>query len=398
MGLIRLLLALAVLVGHSWQIRGLSFVTPSFAVSIFFAISGFYMALVLNRKYEASARGTRLFWSNRLLRLFPSYWAVLLLTLAVYGGSVGFGSAPLASTFQANFPWLQHHTLGSLAPWSVLLFVFVNLFVIGQDITLFSSVAPNGSLSFGANVIGSPSAAHRFLLVPQAWSISLELMFYAIAPFMLRRRLRVLLLLLGASAALRLALILVGLHKDPWTYRFFPTALACFLLGAISYRLAGPATTWHLRARVGLVGVALASAFIVFNGDLASALGHAVPHATGVAQAAAFVAVVLFMPAIFELTKNNRIDVFLGDLSYPLYLVHLMVIQAVLIYSQVYGGLLRHMAQAGTPYVALLALAVSAGIVWLLERPIDRYRQRRVRAYRESAAGETRPRAAEITM
>ena len=88
MGLIRLLLALAVVVGHSWQIRGLSFVTPSFAVSIFFAISGFYMALVLNSKYDVSLRGSRLFWSNRLLRLFPTYWIVFLLTLVVYGGSV----------------------------------------------------------------------------------------------------------------------------------------------------------------------------------------------------------------------------------------------------------------------------------------------------------------------
>ena len=59
------------------------------------------------------------------------------------------------------------------------------------------------------------------------------------------------------------------------------------------------------------------------------------------------------MPPIFELTKNNRIDVFLGDLSYPLYLVHLMVIQILLIYAQVYGGLLRDLVRVGTPYVAL---------------------------------------------
>lgn len=398
MGLIRLLLALAVLVGHSWPIRGLSFVTPSFAVSIFFAISGFYMALVLNSKYEASPRGTRLFWSNRVLRLFPTYWAVLLLTIAVYGGSVALGSAPLAATFRANFPWLQSHTLASLAPGSLLFFVFVNLFIIGQDITLFSFVGSDGSMSLGANAIGSPTAAHRFLVVPQAWSISLELAFYAIAPFLLRRRLRVLVVLLAGSVALRIGLIIIGLDKDPWTYRFFPTALACFLIGAISFRLAGPPRAWHLSARFGLVGVGTTAALIAFNGAFASAVGLAVPHSTGVAQAAAFAAVVLFMPAIFELTKNNRIDVFIGELSYPLYLVHLMVIQVLLIYSQVFGGILRGLVRVGTPYVALVALAVSAVIVWLVERPIDRRRQQRVAAYRERAAGETRPRAAEITV
>jgi peptidoglycan/LPS O-acetylase OafA/YrhL len=395
LGLIRLLLALAVLVGHSWAIRGLSFITPAFAVSIFFAISGFYMALVLNSKYDASGPGRRLFWSNRLLRLFPTYGIILLLTIAIYGGSIALGSPPLASTFRVNFPWLQIHTLASLAPGTLLLFAFVNLFIIGQDVTLFSSVRPNGSLALGPNLIGSPAGAYRFLLVPQAWSLSLELTFYAIAPFLLRRRLRVLFALLGASVALRIALILIGLDHDPWTYRFFPTALACFLLGAISFRLTYQPRTWHVPVRVGLVGVSSAAALIAFNGRLAWALGFAVPHSTGVVQAVAFGVVVVFMPAIFEVTKSNRIDAFLGDLSYPLYLVHLMVIQVLLIYAQVDGGIFRALVRLGTPYVGLLALAIAAGIVLLVERPIDRRRQRRVRTYREASAGETHRRAAE---
>ena len=136
------------------------------------------------------------------------------------------------------------------------------MLVIGQDVTLFSSVGPGGSLVLNANVIGSQSGAYRFLVVPQAWSISLELMFYAIAPFLLRLRLHVLFILLGGSVALRLALMLAGLDHDPWTYRFFPTALACFLLGAISFRLGESWRKREAQTRVGVIGVTLAAALL----------------------------------------------------------------------------------------------------------------------------------------
>jgi peptidoglycan/LPS O-acetylase OafA/YrhL len=397
LGLIRLLLALAVLVGHSWPISGLSFIAPSFAVSIFFAISGFYMALVLAAKYEASPRGTRLFWSNRLLRLFPTYWTILVATVVIYGASVAFGTAPLAATFKANVPWLQGHTLAGLAPGVLLFVVVVNFFIIGQDITLFSSVKPDGSLSLGTNPVGLSAPAHTFLVVPQAWSIALELMFYAVAPFLLRRRLGVLFAVLGGSVVLRIGLESIGLHKDPWTYRFFPTALACFLLGAIAYRLTSAPRAWRPSSRFGLAGLTAAVVLVAFNGRVASLLDLGIPHATGIAQASAMAAVVVFMPAIFELTKNSRIDVFFGDISYPLYLVHYMVILTLGIYSQVFGGFLHTLVRVGTPYTALIAIALSLIIVWLVERPVDRRRQRRVAEYRERADGETRPRAAEIT-
>jgi peptidoglycan/LPS O-acetylase OafA/YrhL len=397
LGLIRLLLALAVVVGHSFPISGLSFIAPSFAVSIFFAISGFYMALVLAAKYEASPRGTRLFWSNRLLRLFPAYWAILVATVVIYGASVAFGTAPLAATIKVNVPWLQGHTLAGLAPGVLLFFVVVNVFIIGQDISLFSTVKPDGSLSLGTTTIGSSVPAHTFLVVPQAWSIALELMFYAVAPFLLRRRLGVLFAVLAGSVALRIGLEAIGLHKDPWTYRFFPTALACFLLGAIGYRLASAPRAWRPSSRFGLVGLTVTVVLIAFNGRFASLLDLGIPHSTGIADASAVAAVVIFMPAIFELTKNSRIDGFVGDISYPLYLVHFMVLFLLGVYSQVFGGFLNAVVRVGTPYPALIAIALSLMIVWFVERPVDRRRQRRVAEYRERADAETRPRAADVT-
>ncbi len=79
MGTLRFILALSVAYGH--LAVPLSFPTADVAVQSFFVISGFYMALVLNEKYGAGSYW--LFVSNRLLRLWPTYFVVLILSLGV---------------------------------------------------------------------------------------------------------------------------------------------------------------------------------------------------------------------------------------------------------------------------------------------------------------------------
>src|SRR5215475_13496698 len=79
MGTLRFLLAFSVAYGHLG--KPLSFPTSDVAVQSFFVISGFYMALVLNEKYGPNSYW--LFISNRLLRLWPAYIVVLVLSLAV---------------------------------------------------------------------------------------------------------------------------------------------------------------------------------------------------------------------------------------------------------------------------------------------------------------------------
>lgn len=79
MGLIRLLLALSVVLAHSTAILGTELVGGSAAVECFFVISGFYMAMVLEKKYFTLDRGVwKTFMASRLARLYPVYLAVLL--------------------------------------------------------------------------------------------------------------------------------------------------------------------------------------------------------------------------------------------------------------------------------------------------------------------------------
>src|SRR5437899_9041000 len=81
MGVIRLLLALSVLIFHAGKFFNYNIVNNTIAVFSFFIISGFYMALVLDKKYSKQ-QSKLLFWSNRLLRIFPLYWLSLLVVFS----------------------------------------------------------------------------------------------------------------------------------------------------------------------------------------------------------------------------------------------------------------------------------------------------------------------------
>ena len=86
MGILRTILALAVVVYHSFKIFGLHMCGGQVAVESFYMISGFYMALILNEKYVGIGSYKK-FILSRFYRIFPVYWVVLLaaLLLSVIG-------------------------------------------------------------------------------------------------------------------------------------------------------------------------------------------------------------------------------------------------------------------------------------------------------------------------
>src|SRR5205814_8031796 len=91
--------------------------------------------------------------------------------------------------------------------------------------------------------IGHPKLLHFYELIPQGWSIALELYFYALAPLLARLSTRVLWGIVAASGALRLLFSTIGLDYR-WQYFFFPTSLVFFVAGLLSYRA--------YRCRIGL--------------------------------------------------------------------------------------------------------------------------------------------------
>lgn len=356
MGVIRLILALAVVLSHMLG-SGVGIISGGLAVQAFFIVSGFYMALVLDSKY--ADRG--LFYSNRLLRLAPTYGVMLLVAgvaLFVFGFS-GTG-ADVAIKAAASNP-----ATGAIA-------LFENVFVLGQEMLFWFSIGPDGALVFdssGPLPSETVTVGWQALLVPQSWSLSMELMFYAVAPFLARMGWRALLGVALASVALRFSGHLMPVDYLLWAGRFFPTALFLFVMGMLAHRalpLAMRAPRW-----IGVVVAIGVAAMLIL-----------LPKAGLVDELyrwTAYVSLAVTTPFIFQAFKNVGWDRWIGELSYPLYLCHLFVLALVIAVTGKESVLIG--------VTASLAMAVL--LVLLVEKPVDRWRQRRVE--RRQAAVENPP-------
>lgn len=303
MGKLRLLLALSVVLAHSpvgpqwWR----PLLDADLAVEVFFVISGFYMALVLSTKYEpVTAAGRASFWRSRFLRIFPAYWivaaSVILFWLAFYHpGITQFFKMPLL-----------------ISVWAAV----SNVALFGLDGLMFIVKTDAGQSLRTSFAEGAGTQPHHLMLIAPAWTLSLELVFYLLAPWISRWRTSALWAIVAASLLVRVALALLGLDSDPWTYRFLPSEFGLFIAGMLAYRgyargmLNTPAPT-----------VALIVLCVVFPllPDGPAFLGRS---ALGIATV---VLAPFALPWLFARSRDDQRDRAIGDLSYPVYLVHLPV-------------------------------------------------------------------------
>jgi len=361
MGIVRLLLALSVLAGHANSILGLRFVFGVIAVQSFYIISGFYMSLILNEKYTGHNNSYKLFITNRLLRLYPIYWIVV--TLTIFFNFLTFslvGTRGISEQYFAFF--LNREDINIL---SMLFLVFTNIAILSQDIVSFLGFnTTDGSIYITSDYLTVPYPLYKFLYVPQAWTVSIELMFYLIAPFLVKRSVFILSLLITISLGLRLILYGQGLNHDPWTYRFFPTELAFFLAGCLSYKFYRRIKDHNFnRIYLMISFVLLVSYTMSFQFIAASYL---------IKQWIYYAILALSLPFIFILTKNNRIDRFTAELSYPVYISHMLVIFVLhsLNFNNngYYFGLM----------VGVVTILVSVLLVEWVVKPVDNRRQKRL--------------------
>lgn len=356
MGLVRFLLAATVVINHTGPLFGLVFTDAYMAIKVFFIISGFYMSLILSEKYTGPGQ-CRLFYSNRFLRLFPVYWVVLLVSLGV---SLFFKyflhTALLLGPWQA---WLPR-----LTPAALLTLVGANVTVLGQDLLFFSHVAGDGTLHFAWDALYRATPSWFFLLIPQAWTISLELLFYALAPWLVRRSTPWLVGLIAVSLAARAGIYLADFPFDPWKQRFFPVEFGFFLLGILAYRLYAALRPVPMPPRLLWTVGGLYLGAIVFYQFLPGAMGK---------EFFLYAATVASIPFLFLLTKKMRFDRAIGELSYPIYIAHWTIIMVV----EYFCGR-RHLPAIALAATIVFCLALNR----LVADPIERYRQRRVLAGR----------------
>lgn len=340
MGLLRYLLAVCVVAAHTAPIFNIPFIPADVAVQAFFIISGFYMAFILEEKYGYGWSQYWLFISNRWLRLLPLYWfllygAVLLSALVLFL----FNKGILVQFFEYSH---------QLSPMTLAFLVISNVMILGQDSILFMGKDMTPTL-------------HSFVFIPQAWSISIELMFYLIAPIIFAKGWRLPFIIMLASFGIRWLLIMQGLTYDPWTYRFFPSELGFFMMGYFSYLLYKKLAWIKRNLSLWQMYGGIVSSLMIFGWLFTY---------TSSWQWLFFLLIMAALPVLFS--SSNNMDRLLGELSYPVYLSHLLIAQ-----SLCYSAYCSTSPMFGL-VVIVLSTVFSLVCVKTLLAPLERYRQQRI--------------------
>jgi len=196
------------------------------AVEIFFLISGFYMELI-GKTYASKLE----FYASRFIRIFALYWATLfaILLVCILGGFFGH--------WGYLRPYINYSSAQS-GLTGMLFAAISNVTLFFQDTVMFVSHDAGKSLQFTLNFHNNTFPLRDYVMVPQGWSVSLELCFYLLVPFLTRLSTKTLLWIILIDIAMRTVFhYCLNLTNDPWSYRFAPFEIGVFMLGMLSYRL-----------------------------------------------------------------------------------------------------------------------------------------------------------------
>jgi len=355
MGTLRLLLALSVAIDHAGGLFGYLMIGGVSAVQTFYLISGFLIAHILSTKYPPDTwEGRWLFYSNRALRIFVPYWFVLAATIAACLVSYWLiGDAAVLTSWLDRFAGLN-------LP-AKLFIVADNLLIFGQDASLW--MMADGHLSFAYDPLMTIGNAIAFNIVAPAWSLALELTFYLVAPYLARCRTKTLVLIYVATQVARFSLYGAGLNNSALTYRFFPLELGLFVLGMLGQRLYQALAPLPERLTTPVTIAVLIAVLSLMH--VATLRSH--PHIF-------YIIVAVTLPSLFSFTKTRPWDRWLGELSYPLYLIHWPVEQIILATDPAAlptGGWFAVMSVA-------ISMALSVLLLTTVITPLDRWRSQRV--------------------
>ncbi|RAI67264.1 acyltransferase [Pseudomonas fluorescens] len=306
MGAYRLLLAVLVAVSHMGKtFMGLN--PGVIAVISFLIISGFVMTSLIERNYKAPEK-VGLFYLDRALRLYPQFLFYFVVSCAVI-----YFLLP-------GTPQAAELTL--------------------RNIAASLAIVPLGFYMFGA--AGS-------WILPPAWSLGLEMCFYLVIPLLIIYRARGVAFVL--SVVVFMAACLGFINTDLYGYRLLPGVLFMFLCGSYLYK----AQPKDLAIAAGTAVVAT----LMFAAIMAGWIERRPFNAEVTAGIA------LGVPAVYLLTKLkfHRIDEFLGNISYGVFLNHYVVMYFLRAFWPIaYDG---HIVAT----VLALSLLLSGVSYYYVERP-----------------------------
>ena len=321
-GYLRFFLAALVVSYHlGYRFAGHGLGVPS--VVGFYVLSGSVVASLIGGPFAGLPLGR--FFAERVLRIYPTYYYFLGLTLA-FVVFTGFGEPK-----------------------------FTALNVIGN-----LSVIPLNYVCFPQFVV---LTGKGFPLVPTAWSLGAELQAYLVLGFSLRCGPRTRLVLGASSLVVFAAAGVRMLDSDLWGYRLLPGIFFMFLAG--SY-LTAPKTGSGFFGRIERWFPAMAWVFVGALSTHCSLAGKydILPVAFGFMVGLPVVALAL------RVRRHFPINHLLGDLSYGIFLAHIPVLWF-------FEWARPALVQGGSRFCPVLALSIVLSLisVYLIEHPIWQFRK-----------------------
>lgn len=327
-GKFRLFLAFLVVLVHS---IGVPF--GAVAVYLFFVLSGYWISHMWTRQYASTRSPYLTFLVSRAWRIFPLYWLCYVITILVCLLTDRFGTET----------WTHVATPEWVARMAVLV----------------------------------SSSGQEHLLRP-AWSLDFEMQFYLVAPLVVLVLRRPAAQAVGAVLAVALGAALAAGHPAwPRTAAHY----GAFFLGGVLCQRSG----WQPGSR--LLGISQGLFVVSLGGIVCWSMAHRLGWTTPLVNEVPWrdVAVVLFgFPlAIASCHRtSDQLDRHLGNLAYPLYLIHdsLDILFEQVLHDR---GLSWKIASLPLQWALMLGAAVAL-YVWV-DRPIDLRRQRFVASRRPGA-------------
>ena len=214
-----------------------------------------------------------------------------------------------------------------------------------------------------------PHQIYKYMYAPQGFSLAIEISFYIICPFLIRKNNYLLLfLIIILSLALRIHLISIGLSGDPWSSRFFFSELAFFILGILGYNF--------YRDKIFLITNIYFQKMVYFIFIVTLLFYSIVPNYEVISGSNIFIndlimyaLFTIFIGTIFDLYKDSSKDRIIGEISYPIYCSHLVIIGATKVF-----GIMSSVSYINTIILFIITIFVSYLAYYYIQIPVDNFR------------------------
>jgi len=318
----------------------------SFAVDVFIMLSGFVIALVVINKQESY----RLYLKRRFLRIVPAY--IFWLIISIFIAKI---SLDLLLTFPVTHQKIEQRIglfdLFYSSYWQHIL----------AHITLTHGVIQDNTLKGTA-----------YTIMGQAWSLTLEMQFYLIAPLLIY--------LLTKKSNYFIFVSLTLMFIEPifikiWGHKSFILAnISLFNVGMLSYYILHNWINKNVTSKNAFLYFCIMSVVIILNKTIDASTLNALPLLIWFSAIAAELGMHLkIINSIYKYIFESKVMQLLGKISYSMYCSHMVFLYSIAYIANLYVDKLMYFSLIVLILPLLCTVVVSCLSYKYIEAPFIKF-------------------------